>query len=180
MEIQGCQARDWQNQFIVQLKNYLAKYLELSGSSPGNFGGSQSERTVHKCLFWRVSHVPAWKRTWGPGRVNYMGSTVLAHKQQLGVKSKTTVKPKYAEQRTKNVWLKWVMERPILSGTRPKGLILTCEKNHLSFDLIWKFKSFCFSFLNQRLFLSSHWELEWHSFETCMTSEWSLIFNKYF
>ena len=31
-----------------------------------------------------------------------MGSTVLAHKQQLGVKSKTTVKPKSAEQRTKN------------------------------------------------------------------------------
>ena len=25
------------DQFVVQLKNYLAKWLELSGSSPGNF-----------------------------------------------------------------------------------------------------------------------------------------------
>ena len=44
--------------------------------------------------------------------------------------------------------------------TRPRGLMLTCERIHLLFDLIWKFESFRFSFLNQRLFLSSHCELE--------------------
>ena len=44
----------------------------------------------------------------------------------------------------------------LASLTRPRGLMLTCERIHLLFDLIWKFESFHFSFLNQRLFLSSY------------------------
>ena len=76
----------------------------------------------------------------------------------------------------------WVWHKlPTGELTRPTGLMLTCERIHLLFDLSCKFKSFkCFAFLNQRLFLSSHCELEGHSFETCMTSEWSLIFQKFF
>ena len=42
-------------QFVVRLKNYLAKWLELSESNPGwelqHFGGPHSQRTVHLRLF---------------------------------------------------------------------------------------------------------------------------------
>ena len=53
--------------------------------------------------------------------------------------------------------------------TRPRGLMLTCERIHLFFLI-----------LKSKVVFSSHCELEGHSFETCMTSEWSLIFKKYF
>ena len=40
-------------QFVIRLKNYLAKWLELSGSSPQNFDAlvDDCERTVHQRLF---------------------------------------------------------------------------------------------------------------------------------
>ena len=44
------------DQFVVCLKNYLAKWLELSGSSSGDFDAPE--------------------RTQGPGRVNYIGLAV--------------------------------------------------------------------------------------------------------
>ena len=69
-----------------------------------------------------------------------------------------------------------------LNITRPRGLMLTCERIHLLFDLSCKFKSFlCFSFLNQKgCFCHLTVNLKDNSFEACMTSECSLIFKKYF
>ena len=39
------------DQFVIRLKNYLPKWLELSGSSPDNFDALVSERTVYQRLF---------------------------------------------------------------------------------------------------------------------------------
>ena len=41
------------DQFFIRLKNYLAKWLELSGSSPQNFEALVDliKKSVHQCLF---------------------------------------------------------------------------------------------------------------------------------
>ena len=67
------------DQFIIRLKNYLAKWLEFSVNSCGDFDALVDlivkEQFINVC-FERISCVPARERTQGPGRVNYMGSAV--------------------------------------------------------------------------------------------------------
>ena len=65
------------DQFVVRLQNYLAKWLELSGSSSLGFEAildlKVKEQFINGCSK-KISCVPALERTQGPDRVNYMGS----------------------------------------------------------------------------------------------------------
>ena len=66
------------HQFVVHL-NYLAKWLELSGSIPGDFNAIVDlivkEQFINACSEELAVYLPR-ERTQGPGRVNYMGSAV--------------------------------------------------------------------------------------------------------
>ena len=58
------------DQFVFRLKNYLAKWLELSGSSPENFDALVDLKVkVQPCTCWRED-----LRTWYS---SYMGSEIL-------------------------------------------------------------------------------------------------------
>ena len=89
------------DQFVIRLKNYLAKWLELSGSSHGNFDTLVDlivkEQFINACsedlamyLLERgpkdLVELTAWAQMY-----------LMAHKEQLD-KSKATVQPKRADQ----------------------------------------------------------------------------------
>ena len=91
------------DQFVIPLKNYLAKWLDLSGSSSGEFNVLVDLIVKEQFIIaWSEElaavYVPARERTQGPGRVNYMGSAVPEHKQQLRGTTKSAVQPKRAKQ----------------------------------------------------------------------------------
>ena len=91
------------DQFIIRLKNYLAKWLELSGSISGDvdalvdlivkeqFINAYSE-DLAVYLLERGRKDPVELTTWAQ-------QYLIAHKQQLAGKTKSTVQPKRAEQR---------------------------------------------------------------------------------
>ena len=103
MDFQGCQARDWRNarQVVVRLKNYLAKWLQLSGSSPGNLGTLLDlivkEQVTNACS----DELAVYLLERGPKDLveltTWAQQNLRAHRQQLGLKSKTTVQPKRAK-----------------------------------------------------------------------------------
>ena len=65
------------DQFVIRLKNYLAKWLELSGSSPDNFDALVDlivkEQFINACS----EELAMYLLERGPGRVNNVGSEVL-------------------------------------------------------------------------------------------------------
>ena len=84
------------DQFVIRLKNYLAKWLELSGSSPQNFDALVDllvkEQFINACsedlamyLLERGPKDLVELTTWAQ-------KYLIAHKEQLG-KSKATVQP---------------------------------------------------------------------------------------
>ena len=84
------------DQFVIRLKNYLAKWLELSGSSPDNFYALVDlivkEQFINACsedlamyLLERGPKDLVELTTWAQ-------KYLIAHKEQLG-KSKATVSP---------------------------------------------------------------------------------------
>ena len=90
------------DQFVIRLKNYLAKWLELSGSSPQNFDALVDlivkEQFVNACsedlamyLLERGPKDLVELTTWAQ-------KYLIAHKEQLG-KSKATVQPSCADQK---------------------------------------------------------------------------------
>ena len=90
-------------QFIVRLKNYLAKWLELSGTSSGDFDAIVDlivkEQFINACseelavyLLERVPKDLVELATWAQ-------QYLITRKQQLGGKIKSTVQPKFAEPR---------------------------------------------------------------------------------
>ena len=90
------------DQFVIRLKNYLAKWLELSGSSPQNFDALVDlivkEQFINACsedlamyLLERGSEDLVELTTWAQ-------KYLIAHKEQLG-KSKATVQPRRADQK---------------------------------------------------------------------------------
>ena len=85
------------DQFVIRLKNYLAKWLELSGSSPQNFNALVDlivkEQFINACsedlamyLLERGPKDLVELTTWAQ-------KYLIAHKEQLG-KSKATVQPR--------------------------------------------------------------------------------------
>ena len=90
------------SQFVIRLKNYLAKWLELSGSSPQNFDALVDlivkEQFINACsedlamyLLERGPKDLVELTTWAQ-------KYLIAHKEQLG-KSKATVQPRRVDQK---------------------------------------------------------------------------------
>ena len=90
------------DQFVIRLKNYLAKWLELSGSSPQNFNALVDlivkEQFINACsedlamyLLERGPKDLVELTTWAQ-------KYLIAHKEQLG-KSKATVQPRRVDQK---------------------------------------------------------------------------------
>ena len=91
------------DQFIIRLKNYLAKWLELSGSISGDVDAlvdlivkeqfiKPYSEDLAVYLLERGPKDPLELTTWAQ-------QYLIAHKQQLAGKTKSTVQPKRAEQR---------------------------------------------------------------------------------
>ena len=90
------------DQFVIRLKNYLAKWLELSGNSPGNFDALVDlivkEQFINDCsedlamyLLERGLKDLVELTTWAQ-------KYLIAHKEQLG-KRKATVQPRRVDQK---------------------------------------------------------------------------------
>ena len=90
------------DQFVIRLKNYLAKWLELSGSSPQNFDALVDlivkEQFINACsedlamyLLERGPKDLVELTTWAQ-------KYLITHKEQLG-KSKATVQPRRVDQK---------------------------------------------------------------------------------
>ena len=109
------------DQFIIRLKNYLAKWLELSGSSPQNFDALVDlivkEQFINACsedlAMYLLERGPTCKdlvelTTWAQ-------KYLIAHKEQLG-KRKATVQPRRVDQK------KSIQSRPDSSQGRQRSL----------------------------------------------------------
>ena len=91
------------DQFVVHLKNYLAKWLELSGSSSGDFDAlvdlTVKEQFINACS----EELAVYLFEGGPKDLLELTTSaqqyLIAHKQQLGGKPKSTVQAKRTEQR---------------------------------------------------------------------------------
>ena len=88
------------DQFVIRLKNYLAKWLELSGSSPDNFDALVDlivkEQFINACtedlaMLERGPKDLVELTTWAQ-------KYLIAHKEQLG-KNKATVQPRRVDQK---------------------------------------------------------------------------------
>ena len=113
------------DQFVIRLKNYLAKWLELSGSSPQNFDALVDlivkEQFINACsedlamyLLERGPKDLVELTTWAQ-------KYLIAHKEQLG-KSKATVQPRRADQK------KTTQSKPDSSQGRQR--LLQCYRCH--------------------------------------------------
>ena len=110
------------DQFFIRLKNYLAKWLELSGSSPQNFDALVDlivkEHLLNACsedlamyLLERGLKDLVELTTWAQ-------KYLIAHKEQL-CKSKATVQPRHADQK------KTIQSKPDSSQGRQRSLQCT-------------------------------------------------------
>ena len=90
------------DQFVIRLKNYLAKWLELSGSSPQNFDALVDlivkEQFINACS----EDLAMYLLERGPKDLveltRWAQKYLIAHKEQLG-KSKATVQPRRVDQK---------------------------------------------------------------------------------
>ena len=90
------------DQFVIRLKNYLAKWLELSGSSPQNFDALVDlivkEQFINACS----EDLAMYLLERGPKDLveltSWAQKYLIAHKEQLG-KSKATVQPRRVDQK---------------------------------------------------------------------------------
>ena len=97
------ETEETQNQFVICLKNNLAKWLELSGSSSGDFEAIVDlivkEQYINTCS----EELAVYLLERGPKDLveltTWAQQYLMAHKQQLGGKTKSTVLPKCDEQR---------------------------------------------------------------------------------
>ena len=97
------ETKETSDQFVVRLKNYLAKWLELSGSSSGDFDAIVDlivkEQFINACS----EELAVYLLERGPKDLVELTTLaqeyLIAHEQQLGGKTKYTVQSKRAEQR---------------------------------------------------------------------------------
>ena len=107
------------DQFVIRPKNYLAKWLELSGSSPQNFNALVDlivkEQFINACS----EDLAMYLLERGPKDLieltTWAQKYLIAHKEQLG-KSKATVQPRRADQK------KTTQSKPDLSQGRQRSL----------------------------------------------------------
>ena len=107
------------DQFVIRLKNYLARWLELFGTSPANFDALVDlivkEQFVNACsedlamyLLKRGPKDLVELTTWAQ-------KYLIAHKEQLG-KRKATVQPRRVDQK------KWIQSKSDSSQGRQRSL----------------------------------------------------------
>ena len=114
------ETKETPDQSVIRLKNYLAKWLELSGSSPDNFDALVDlivkEQFINACSedLERGLKDLVELTTWGQ-------KYFIAHKEQLG-KSKATVQPRRADQK------KTTQSKPDSSQGRQRSL--QCYRCH--------------------------------------------------
>ena len=112
------------DQFVIRLKNYLAKWLELSGSSPVNFDSFVDlivkEQFINACaedfamyLLERGPKDLVELTTWAQ-------KYLIAHKEQLG-KSKATVQPRRADQK------KTIHSKPVSQSSQKKTRAMVAQ-----------------------------------------------------
>ena len=107
------------DQFVIRLKNYLAKWLELSGSSPQNFDALVDlivkEQFINACS----EDLAMYLLERGPKDLveltMWAQKYLIAHKEQLG-KSKATVQPRRVDQK------KTTQSKPDSSQGRQRSL----------------------------------------------------------
>ena len=107
------------DQFVIKLKNYLAKWLELSGSSPDNFDVLVDlivkEQFINACS----EDLAIYLLERGPKDLveltTWVQKYLIAHKEQLG-KSKATVQPRRVDQK------KTTQSKPDSSQGRQRSL----------------------------------------------------------
>ena len=90
------------DQFIIKLKNYLAKWLELSGSSPANFDALVDLIVKEQFIKACSEDLAMYLLERGPKDLveltTWVQKYLVAHKEQLG-KSKATVQPRCVDQK---------------------------------------------------------------------------------
>ena len=99
------ETEDTPDQFVIRLKNYLAKWLELSGSSPENFDALvdliEKEQSIIACS----EDLALYLLDRGPKDLveltTWAQKYLIAHKEQLG-KSKVTVQPRCADKKKRH------------------------------------------------------------------------------
>ena len=91
------------DQFIVRSKNYLTKWLELSGSSSGDFDAIVDlivkEQFINACSEELAVYLLEKGHEDLVELATRTQQYLMANKQQLGGKTKSTVQPKCAEPR---------------------------------------------------------------------------------
>ena len=119
-EVKPEETEETPDQFIIRLKNYLVKWLELSRSSSGHFDNLfdliVKEQFINSCsedlamyLLERAPKDLVELTTWAQ-------KYLIAHKQQLGGKNKDTVQPRHADQK------KLTQSKPDSSQGRQRSL----------------------------------------------------------
>ena len=90
------------DQFVIRLKNYLAKWLELSGSSPQNFDALVDLIVKEQFIKACSEDLAMYLLEKGPKDLveltTWAQKYLIAHKEQLG-KSKATVQPRRVDQK---------------------------------------------------------------------------------
>ena len=90
------------DQFVIRLKNYLAKWLELSGSSPQNIDALVDLIVKEQFISACSKDLAMYLLERGPKDLveltTWAQKYLIAHKEQLG-KSKATVQPRRADQK---------------------------------------------------------------------------------
>ena len=90
------------DQFVIRLKNYLAKWLKLSGSSPQNFDALVDlivkEQFINACSEDLAMYLLERGRKDLVELTTWAQKYLIAHKEQLG-KSKATVQPRRVDQK---------------------------------------------------------------------------------
>ena len=90
------------DQFVIRLKNYLAKWLELSGSSPDNFDALVDLIVKEQFISACSEDLAMYLLERGPKDLveltTWAQKYLIAHKEQLG-KSKATVQPRRVDQK---------------------------------------------------------------------------------
>ena len=106
------------DQFVIRLKNYLAKWLELSGSSPQNFD-ALVDLIVKEFINACSEDLAMYLLERGPKDLveltTWAQKYLIAHKEQLG-KSKATVQPRRVDQK------KTTQSKPDSSQGRQRSL----------------------------------------------------------
>ena len=113
------------DQFVISLKNYLAKWLELSGSSPDNFDALVDLIVKAQFINACSEDLSMYLLERGPKDLEELTTWaqkyLIAHKEQLG-KSKATVQPRRADQK------KTTQSKPDSSQGRQRSL--QCYRCH--------------------------------------------------